>query len=217
MEAKAVARFVRVTPRKARFVIDAVRGKNVHDALAILKFTPNNAARVVEKLLKSAVANAENNHHMNADLLKISRAHVDHGPTMKRIQPRAMGRAYAIMKRSSHITIAVEEGEEIARRTHRKQVAQVVSKAKQKRGAKAEAEAPKAKAAKGKAKATEPETKAAKPETKPVEPETEAVEPEAQAAEPETEAIEPEAQATEPEEQPAEPGAAEEAPEGGEK
>ena len=184
MEAKAVARFVRVTPRKARFVIDAVRGKNVHDALAILKFTPNAAARVVEKLLNSAVANAENNFHMNADVLRISQAYVDHGPTMKRIQPRAMGRAYAILKRSSHITIAVEEGEEVARRTQRKQVAQVVSKAKPKRSAKAETPAPKAeKPAKAAAPkpASRPVTKAkpkAKPKTKPAKSEAAEAEPE---------------------------------------
>ncbi|MDO8683603.1 MAG: 50S ribosomal protein L22 [Armatimonadota bacterium] len=159
MEARAVARFVRVTPRKARFVVDAVRGKNVHDALAILKFTPNQAARVVEKLLKSAVANAENNHHMDADLLKVSTVFVDNGPTMKRIHPRAMGRAYSILKRSSHITLVVEEGEEPARRTRRKQVAQVVSKAKPKRGkaAAAAAKPAEAKATKSKApKASEP-------------------------------------------------------------
>ena len=141
MEARAAARFVRVTPRKARFVIDAVRGKNAHDALAILKFTPNAAARVVEKVLKSAMANAENNHHMNADVLEVSTAFADAGPTMKRIHPRAMGRAYAILKRTSHITLGVSEGEEPARRTQRKQVAQVVSKAKPRRG-KAAAEAP---------------------------------------------------------------------------
>ena len=134
MEARAVARFVRVTPRKARYVVDTVRGKNVHDALAILKFTPNAAARVVEKLLKSAIANAENNHRMNADVLVLSRTNVDNGPTLKRMQPRSMGRAYAILKRTSHITVALTEGEEPARRTRRKQVAQTVSKAKPKRG-----------------------------------------------------------------------------------
>ena len=134
MAARAVARFVRVTPRKARFVVDAIRGKNVHDALAILQFTPNAAARIVEKLLKSAVANAENNHHMDTDVLEVSTVFVDAGPTMKRVHPRAMGRAYMILKRSSHITIEVAEGEEPAKRTRRKQVAQVVSKAKPKRG-----------------------------------------------------------------------------------
>jgi large subunit ribosomal protein L22 len=149
MEARAVARFVRVTPRKARFVIDAVRGKNAHDALAILKFTPNAAARVVEKLLISAMANAENNHHMNGDLLKVSTVYADAGPTLKRIQPRAMGRAFAILKRTSHITLVVSEGEEPARRTRRKQVAQVVTKAKPKRGKAAEA-TPKATEAKPK-------------------------------------------------------------------
>lgn len=151
MEARAVARFTGVTPRKARFVIDAVRGKNAHDALAILKFTPNAAARVVEKVLKSAMANAENNHHMNTDVLEVSTAYADAGPTMKRIHPRAMGRAYAILKRTSHITVGVSEGEEPARRTRRKQVAQTVSKAKPRRSKPAaEAAAP---AAETKAKA----------------------------------------------------------------
>ena len=162
MEARATVRFVRVPPRKARFVIDVVRGKNVHDALAILKFTPNGAARIIEKLLKSAVANAENNHHMDADLLKVSTAMVDEGPTMKRIHPRAMGRAYAILKRSSHITLGVEEGEELARRTKKKQIAQVVSKAKPKRTAKPKAKAQAATEAPKAAKPAKP-----KAETKP--------------------------------------------------
>jgi large subunit ribosomal protein L22 len=164
MEARAVARFVRIPPRKARFVIDAIRGKNCHDALAILKFTPNVAARTIEKLLRSAIANAENNHHMNADVLKVSQAFADGGPTMKRVHPRAMGRAFSILKRSSHITLVVTEGEEIAKRTHRKQVAQVVSKAKPKRGKAAEATPEKA-PKRTRAKATEPKEKPAAAET----------------------------------------------------
>jgi len=167
MESRAAVRFVRVPPRKARFVIDGIRGKNVHDALAILKFTPNAAARTIEKLLKSAVANAENNHHMDADLLRVSQAFVDDGPRMKRMHPRAMGRAYLILKRTSHITIAVEEGEEPARRTRRKQLAQVATKGKPRRG---KAEAPAAKPRKAAPK--KEKTKAAEPEQQPaVEPE----------------------------------------------
>ncbi|MCC6442393.1 MAG: 50S ribosomal protein L22 [Armatimonadetes bacterium] len=109
MEAKAIARFVRVSPRKARLVIDLVRGKETKEALAILQFTPNRAARIIEKVLKSAVANAENNNHMDPDNLKISLAKVDQGPSLKRGQPRAMGRFYRILKRTSHITIEVSE------------------------------------------------------------------------------------------------------------
>ena len=111
MEAYAKARFVRTSPRKARLVIDAIRGKDTRDALAILKFTPNFAARLIEKVLGSAIANAENNHHMDADNLKVVKAFVDGGPMMKRVRYAPMGRGYRMVKRLSHITIAVEEGE----------------------------------------------------------------------------------------------------------
>lgn len=112
MEAIARARYVRTSPRKARLVVDAIRGKHVREALAILRYTPNRAARLVEKVVRSAMANAENNFHMDPDNLRISRAFVDGGPNiMKRLRYAPMGRGYRIIKRMSHITIAVEETE----------------------------------------------------------------------------------------------------------
>lgn len=105
MEAKAVLRFVRVAPRKARLVVDLIRGKNAAEALTILKFTPRHAAKVVEKILKSAVANAAQKEMGDVDALWVSKVCVDGGPTMKRMQPRAMGRANTIRKRTSHITL----------------------------------------------------------------------------------------------------------------
>ena len=109
MEAKAVAKYVRVAPRKVRVVMDLIRGKNVAEAFAILKFTPKVGADVIEKVLKSAVANAENNFDMNVDKLYVSSAYVDQGPTLKRIHPRSRGQAFKILKRTSHITVVVEE------------------------------------------------------------------------------------------------------------
>ena len=111
MDAKAAARFVRIAPRKARIVIDLIRGKQVSDAQTILKFTPRFSADVIEKVLNSAVANAENNFKMHRDRLIISEAYVDQGPTLKRFMPRAQGRASMIHKRTSHITIVVSEKE----------------------------------------------------------------------------------------------------------
>lgn len=111
MNAKAVVRFSRIAPRKARQVIDMIRGKKVGDAQTILKFTPRFAAEIISKVLNSAIANAENNHKMNRDNLYVSEAYVDQGPTMKRFMPRAQGRASAIHKRTSHITIVVAEKE----------------------------------------------------------------------------------------------------------
>ena len=109
MEAKAVAKYVRIAPRKVRVVMDLIRGKSVADAFAILKFTPKVGAEAIEKVLKSAVANAENNFDMNVDNLYVSSCFVDQGPTMKRLHPRSRGQAFKILKRSSHITVAVEE------------------------------------------------------------------------------------------------------------
>nr|MBO6294265.1 50S ribosomal protein L22 [Schwartzia sp. (in: firmicutes)] len=109
MEAKAVAKFVRIAPRKVRIVMNLIRGKNVADAFAILKFTPKVGADVIEKVLKSAVANAENNFDMNVDKLYISSAYVDQGPTLKRIHPRSRGQAFSIFKRTSHVTVVVAE------------------------------------------------------------------------------------------------------------
>ena len=109
MESKAVAKFVRITPRKVRVVLDLIRGKNVAEAFAILKFTPKAGAVVVKKVLRSAVANAENNYDMDVDKLAIKTAFADDGPTMKRIHPRSRGQAFKILKRTSHVTIVVDE------------------------------------------------------------------------------------------------------------
>ncbi|EUJ24036.1 50S ribosomal protein L22 [Listeria grandensis] len=110
--AKAVAKTVRIAPRKVRLVMDLVRGKQVGEAVAILKLTPKAASPVIEKVLKSAIANAEHNYDLDVNNLVISEAFVDEGPTLKRFRPRAMGRASAINKRTSHITVVVSEIEE---------------------------------------------------------------------------------------------------------
>ncbi|GAA0380978.1 50S ribosomal protein L22 [Bacillus horti] len=112
MEAKAVARYVRIAPRKVRLVIDLIRGKQVGEAIAILKHTPKGASPVIEKVLLSAVANAEHNYEMNPDSLIISKVTCDEGPTLKRFRPRAQGRASRINKRTSHITLVVTEKKE---------------------------------------------------------------------------------------------------------
>ncbi|SFL91463.1 50S ribosomal protein L22 [Halanaerobium salsuginis] len=112
MEAKAVAKHLRITARKARLVTDLIKGKDVNTAVAILKSTPKKAARMVEKVLNSAVANAENNHDMFVEDLTVSSAFVDEGPTMKRWKARAQGSASPINKRTSHITIVVSDTEE---------------------------------------------------------------------------------------------------------
>jgi large subunit ribosomal protein L22 len=112
MQAKAVAKQVRIAARKVRLVVDLIRGKQVGEAVAILKHTPKGASPVVEKLLNSAIANAEHNYEMDVNKLVISEAFVDEGVTLKRFRPRAMGRASRINKRSSHITIVVSEKKE---------------------------------------------------------------------------------------------------------
>ena len=104
----ARATYVRVTPMKARRVIELIRDLPAQDALSVLKFAPQAASEPVAKVLASAIANAEHNFSLNADTLFVSRAYVDEGPTMKRFRPRAQGRAYRIRKRTSHITIEVE-------------------------------------------------------------------------------------------------------------
>ena len=109
MEAKAIAKYVRIAPRKVRIVIDLIRGKNVVEALAVLKNTPKVASDVIYKVLKSAIANAENNYDMNSDALFVSASFVDQGPTMKRVHPRSRGQAFKILKRSSHVTVVVKE------------------------------------------------------------------------------------------------------------
>lgn len=108
-QAMAVAKFIRVPPRKARLVVDEVRGKYAIDALNFLRFIPNRAAGYISKALASAVANAVNNHGLTPDNLKLVEARIDEGPRMKRMQPRAQGRAYRILKRMSHITVVVED------------------------------------------------------------------------------------------------------------
>ena len=104
MQAKAVAKTVRIAARKVRLVADLIRGKQVGEAIAILRLTPKAASPVVEKVLKSAIANAEHNYEMDVNNLVISEAYVNEGPTLKRFRPRAQGRASAINKRTSHIT-----------------------------------------------------------------------------------------------------------------
>ena len=110
MEARAQARYVRVTPMKARRVIDLIRGMSAADAQAVLKFAPQAASEPVGKVLDSAIANAVHNHqHTDVSTLYVAQAYVDEGPTMKRFRPRAQGRAYRISKRSSHLTVVVSD------------------------------------------------------------------------------------------------------------
>ncbi|GGH71692.1 large subunit ribosomal protein L22 [Paenibacillus sp. JGP012] len=109
MEAKAHAKFIRIAPRKVQLVVDLIRGKQVGEAVAILRHTPKSASPVVEKLLNSAIANAEHNYSLDVNNLVISQVYVNQGPTMKRFRPRAMGRASRINKRTSHITLVVSE------------------------------------------------------------------------------------------------------------
>ena len=109
MQSKAVAKTVRIAPRKVRLILDLVRGKEVGEAISILKLTNKKSSPVVEKLVKSAVANAEHNYDMDIDNLYISEIYADEGPTLKRFRPRAQGRATKINKRTSHITVVVEE------------------------------------------------------------------------------------------------------------
>ncbi|MDY3257599.1 MAG: 50S ribosomal protein L22 [Ruminococcus callidus] len=109
MEARAYLRNERIAPRKVKIVLDLIRNKPVDVALATLELTPKAASPIVAKLLKSAIANAENNNGMSRDELYVSECYVNAGPTLKRIMPRAKGSAFRILKRTSHITIAVSE------------------------------------------------------------------------------------------------------------
>ena len=109
MEAKAFLRYVRISPRKVGIVCDLIRGKSVAQATAILMSTPKSASEPLMKLLKSAAANAENNHGMDPEKLYVSECFATGGPILKRIRPRARGRANRINKRTSHVTIAVKE------------------------------------------------------------------------------------------------------------
>jgi len=110
MEAKAVAKYIRVSPRKVRLIMDELRGKKVEEALDALTFAPQKSARLVKKLINSAVANAEENSQIDVDTLYIKRLYADEGPTLKRFRPRAMGRASRIRKRTSHLTVILDEG-----------------------------------------------------------------------------------------------------------
>jgi large subunit ribosomal protein L22 len=112
VEVKAVAKYIRISPRKARQVVDLIRGKSIAEASAILKMVPNRAKETVIKVLNSAVANAEHNANMNRDNLVVAKVYVDQGPTLKRFKPRAMGRADHMLRRTSHVTVVVSEREE---------------------------------------------------------------------------------------------------------
>lgn len=106
---RATAKYIRISPRKVRLVVDAVRGKRVNDALAMLRFMPQKSAREVYKVIQSAAANAENNYGLDPEDLYVSRIYADEGPTLKRYRPRAHGRVSPLLKRSSHITAVVSE------------------------------------------------------------------------------------------------------------
>ncbi len=111
MEARAISRYVRISPRKVKVVVDLIRNKPVGVAMGILKNTPKASSEVLIKLLKSAMANAENNHNMNVDKLYVAEVFANPGPILKRIMPRAQGRAFRINKRTSHITLVLKEKE----------------------------------------------------------------------------------------------------------
>ena len=108
-EARATLNYARIAPRKVKIVADLIRGKDVNEALSIVKFTPKASSEIIEKLLKSAIANAENNHEMKSENLYVAEIFANQGPTLKRIRPAAKGSAVRIRKRTSHITIVVKE------------------------------------------------------------------------------------------------------------
>ncbi len=109
IEAKAILKYARISSRKVKIVADLIRGKKVDEALSILKFAPKASSEILEKLLKSAIANAENNHFMNRSNLYVAEIYANQGPTLKRIRPAAKGSAVRIRKRTSHITIVLRE------------------------------------------------------------------------------------------------------------
>ena len=109
LEARATLTYARISARKVKIVADLIRGKDAHEALSIVKFTPKASSEVIEKLLKSAIANAENNHGMNSANLYVDQIYANQGPTLKRIRPAAKGSAVRIRKRTSHITIVLKE------------------------------------------------------------------------------------------------------------
>jgi large subunit ribosomal protein L22 len=112
LEARAVERFIRISPRKLRYIVDIIRSKSVEEAVDILTFTPRKAARIVKKAIESAAANATENNNMKEDDLVIKKVFVDEGPTLKRFRARARGRAARIRKRTSHLTVIVSDGKE---------------------------------------------------------------------------------------------------------
>ncbi|MCO1576425.1 MULTISPECIES: 50S ribosomal protein L22 [unclassified Crossiella] len=120
--AVARARYVRMTPMKVRRVVELIKGRNAQEALAVLQFAPQAASGPVAKVLASAMANAENNLELDPDTLWVSAAFVDEGPTMKRIQPRAQGRTFRILKRSSHITVEVESRPKVVSKARKSSV-----------------------------------------------------------------------------------------------
>jgi large subunit ribosomal protein L22 len=172
--AVAKARFVRVSPRKARRVIDLVRGRSVADALDILRWAPQAASEPVAKVIASAVANAQNNNGLDPATLVVATVYADEGPTAKRIRPRAQGRAFRIRKRTSHITVVVESRpakdsrSAKSTRARRAEASKAAAKAPAKKAAvkaeatKAQAEATKAPAKKAPAKTAAAKTTAAK-------------------------------------------------------
>ena len=152
MNTVARARFVRVSARKARLVLDQIRGKSVGDALATLEYTPRAAARLIEKVLRSAVANAEHNHQVrNLDDLRVVQAIAYGGPSLKRVQPRAMGRAFFIRHRTSHLTIGVSDEAGRTMRAPAARPGRAIAAAPSAAPAAAPAAAPKAPAARARA------------------------------------------------------------------
>ncbi len=120
MRTRATARYIRVPASKARLVLDHIRGKSVGEALATLQYTPKAAARLIEKVLRSAIANAEHNHQVrDLDELRVVKATADGGPSAKRVSPRAMGRAYLIKHRTSHLTVELSDETQVAKRAAR--------------------------------------------------------------------------------------------------
>lgn len=111
MEARAEAKYIRISPLKVNYICKEIRGKHVDEALTILRFTPKKGARILEKVLNSAIANAENNFNLDRDNLYVKEAYANDGPQLKRWRPRARGMAYPILKRTSHIGVVVEERE----------------------------------------------------------------------------------------------------------
>ena len=112
MEARATLKYARISPRKVKIVLDLIRNQDADKAMAILRFTPKAACEYLEKLLKSAIANAENNHNMDVSKLYVAECFVGPGPTLKRIRPKDHGRAHLILKRTSHITLVLREKED---------------------------------------------------------------------------------------------------------